>query len=118
MTNYYYLASDQIMGPGKGSVQFWETDSERIPGFDYPIQREIYCGVEKDWELGELLQYIHHHTYPHQVCHVQIANLVNSNRVELKVKKKDSILLHDITNPRQLLLEEGQLLTIKIVPVY
>lgn len=117
MTYYYYLASDQKMGLGNGSIDFNETDGH-IPGFDYPIQLEIFNGIEKDWELRELLQYIRNHTSPNEVCTVQIANLLNTHREPLKIKRKSNILLHEIIDPKQLLLEEGSLLTIKKVPSF
>jgi hypothetical protein len=41
MTNYYYLASDQKLGLGNASLDFVETEPWMIPGFDYPVQREI-----------------------------------------------------------------------------
>lgn len=118
MTYYYYLASDKKMALGNGSIDFTETDFHTIPGFDYPIQLEIYNGIEKEWELRALLQYIRNHTAPYKVCVVQIANLINSNKVELKVENKSKILLHEITDAKQLLLEEGHLLTIKKVPTF
>lgn len=118
MTNYYYLASNQKMGLGNGSLDITEADLEEIHGFDYPVQVEIVNGVEKVWELRELLQYIQNHMAPYKVCTVQVANLLNSNRVELKVQKKSNILLHEITEPRQLFVQEGHLLTIKKVPTF
>src|SRR5690606_13476397 len=75
-------------------------------------------GIEKEWELRELLQYIRNHTASYKVCTVQIANLLNSNKVEMKVREKSKILLHEISDPKQILLSEGQLLTIKKVPVF
>ena len=117
MTHYYYLASDRKMGLGNGSIDYLETN-EIIPGFDYPVQLEIMNGLEKEWELRELLQYIRNHTAPFKVCTVQIANLINSNKVELKVREESKILFHEILNPKQLLLEEGHLLTIKKVPYF
>ena len=116
MTNYYYLASDQKMGLGNGSLDMTEAEVETIPGFDFPVQVEIVNGVEKAWELRELLQYIQNHMAPYKVCTVQVANLLNSNRVELKVQKKSNILLHELTEPSQLFVQEGQLLTINKVP--
>lgn len=101
---------------GNGSVNYIKTDYI-IPGFDYPVQLET-PSLEKEWELRELLQYIRNHTAPYKVCTVQIANLLNSNKVELKVREKSKILLHKIVNPKQLLLEEGHLLTIKKVPYF
>lgn len=116
MTYYYYLASDKKMGLGNGSIDYIETDII-IPEFDFPVQLET-ISLEKEWELRELLQYIHNHTAPYKVCTVQIVNLLNSNRVEMKIRKKSKVLLHEIVNPKQLLLEEGDLLTIKKVPVF
>ena len=79
MTNYYYLASDKKMGLGIGSIDFTETDAEVIPGFDYPLQLEIYSGIEKERESRELLQYIRNHAAPYKVCTVQVANLSRIN---------------------------------------
>ena len=118
MTNYYYLASDQKLGLGNASLDFTEIEPWMIPGFDYLVQVEIFNGVKKEWELRELLQYICNYTAPHKVCTVQIANLLNSNQVELRVQKKSNLLLHEIVDPKQLLLQEGHLLTIKKVPVF
>ena len=118
MTNYYYLSSDQKMALGNCSIDFTKSEMDIIPGFDYPIQLEIYNGIEKEWELRELLQYIHNHCAPYKVCTVQIAHLINSNRVELEVQKSSNILLHEIVDPKQLLLQEGHLLTIKKVPTF
>lgn len=113
ITNYYYIASDKKLADGNASLEFIETEEWMIPGFDYPVQREIVNGVEKDWELRELLQYIRNHTVAHDTCTVQIAHLVNPTG--LKIQDKSNILLHDIVEPKQLLLAEGQLLTINKV---
>lgn len=117
MTHYYYLASDQKMEIGYSLIDFVET-SESIPGFDYPLQLEIINGVEKDYELRELLNFIHNHTKRYEVCTVQIANLLNAHNIELKVQTKSKILLHEIVDPKQMLIKEGHLLTIKKVPVF
>lgn len=117
MTNYYYLASDQKLGLGNASLDFIETEPWMISGFDYPVQREIFNGVEKEWELRELLQYIRNCTAPHKVCTVQVAHLLNSDQVELKVHKKSNLQLHEIVDPKQLLLQEGHLLTINKVSI-
>lgn len=113
MTNYYYLASDQQLRAGNASLDFIETEPWLIPGFDFPVQREIFNGVEKDWALRELLQYIRNHFSTHEFCMVQIAHLINSNLTELKVQKKSEINLDELIDRKQLLLEEGHLLTIK-----
>ena len=116
MTNYYYLASDQKMGLGNGSIDFSKTESQLIVGFDYPVQIEIYNGLIKDWELQELLQYILNHTANYKNCTVQIANLINPGQIELGIQKKHSLLLHELVDFKQLLLKEGHLLTIKKDP--
>ncbi|WP_235183013.1 hypothetical protein [Gracilibacillus boraciitolerans] len=98
---------------GTGSLEFIEIDPINIPGFDYPIQREIFNGIEKAWQLRELHQYILNHMARHANCIIQIAHLLNSNLVELKVQEKNVLLFSEFTEPIQLLLNEGQLLTIK-----
>lgn len=113
MTNYYYLASNQQLRAGNASLDFLEAEPWLIPGFDYPVQREIFNGVEKDWALRELLQYIQNHFASYECCTVQVAHLINSNLSEVKVQKKSEINLDELINRMQLLLEEGHLLTIK-----
>ncbi|MBC9710094.1 MAG: hypothetical protein H9W80_12850 [Enterococcus sp.] len=113
MTSYYYLASDQNMTDGTGSLEFVKVDPMNVPGFDYPIQREIFNGIEKAWQLRELHQYISNHMERHENCVIQIAHLLNSNLVELQVQEKNFLLFSEMTDPRQFLLNEGQLLTIK-----
>ena len=46
---------------------------------------EIYNGLQKDWELQELLQYILNHTASYENCTVQIAHLINPEQTELRV---------------------------------
>ncbi|MGM0847408.1 MAG: hypothetical protein ACQEUT_21020 [Bacillota bacterium] len=113
---YYYLASDQKLESENGTIGIAMSAPELIPGFDYPIQVEIINSLEKEWELRVLLQYILNHTAHYKTCIVQVANLLNSNLVELKVRSKSKVFLHEIAEPKQLLLEEGHLLTIKKVP--
>ncbi|AXI00947.1 hypothetical protein DV702_15250 [Sporosarcina sp. PTS2304] len=117
MTSYYFIASDQKLGCGNASLEILETEPWIISGFDYPIQREIMNGVEKEWQLRELLQYIRNHTAPYEACTVQIAHLVNSNHEELHVQRKSNLLLHEINTPKQLIVPEGHLLTIIKVPI-
>lgn len=118
MTNYYYLTSDQKMGLGNGSLDFIKTDEDMIAGFDYPVQLEIYNDLKKDWELQELLQYILNHTSPYENCTVQIANLINPEQTESGILEKHRLLLHEIVDSKQLLLQEGHLVTIMKVPVF
>lgn len=118
MTNYYYLTSDQKMGLGNGSLDFIKTDEDMIAGFDYTVQLEIYNGLKKDWELQELLQYILNHTSPYENCTVQIANLINPEQTESGILEKHRLLLHEIVDSKQLLLQEGHLVTIMKVPVF
>ncbi|MDQ0229920.1 hypothetical protein [Metabacillus malikii] len=118
MTNYYYIASDKEIGAGNGTLDLTKVDSEHIPGFDFPIQYEIYNGLEKEFELRVFMQYIKQQMEPFNECTVQVANLLNSNHVELKVRSKHKVLLHELDHPKQILLDEGQLVTIKKVPTY
>ncbi|MGD6805305.1 hypothetical protein [Rossellomorea aquimaris] len=55
---YYYLASDQKLGSGNGTIGMAMSALELVSGFDYPIQVENINGLEKEWELRALLQYI------------------------------------------------------------
>lgn len=111
MTTYYYMASDQKLADGNASLNFVETEEWLIPGFAYPVQREIVNGVEKKWELRELLQYIQNNTAPHDVCTIQIAHLVNP--IGLIVQNQSTLSLQELTDSKQLLLAEGDLLTIE-----
>lgn len=72
MTNYYYLASDQQLRNGNASLEFVETEPSLIPGFDYEVQREVYNGVEKDWALRELLQYIRNQAARYEFCTIEL----------------------------------------------
>lgn len=112
MTLYFYLASDQPTAEGNGSLELAKVDQINIAGFDYPIQREVFNGVMKRWELRELHQYIINHMAQHETCRVQLASLVNSNLVELKVQEKTNLLFGELVDSKQLLLSEGRLLTI------
>ncbi|MEK3906766.1 hypothetical protein [Oceanobacillus sp. FSL K6-0127] len=134
MTYYYYLASDIPLQKGyyydegfhlnfnnstsHDEILTLEKSDEHIKGFDYPIQIEIFNGVEQEEELQKLLYYIQEQTASYKVCSVQIAKLINSNKIKFKVKEKSKLLLHEITNPKQLLLSEGHLITIKKVPTF
>lgn len=113
MTSYYYLASDQNLLDGNSSLEFFKTDPMAIPGFDFPIQREIYNGVDKSWQLRELHQYISNHMARYENCVIQVAHLLNSNLVELNVQEKSLIAFSELNEPKQLLMNEGQLLTIR-----
>lgn len=117
MTYYYYIAAD--IGLPKESLKNVHLDieesGERIKGFDFPIQLEIYNGIGREREARILLDYISRQAEGHKRCTFQIANLVNSNRVPFKILEKKHIQLHKIKSPAELILEEGQLLTIEKV---
>lgn len=120
MTYYYYLASDQQFNvtQANGSLEMIEIENLHIPGFAYEVQIEIFNGVEKDWELRELLQFIQQHVSAYETCTVQVANLLNSNRHVLRVIRKESIPFHQLLHFKQLLVEEGQLLHIEKTPIH
>jgi hypothetical protein len=46
-----------------------------------------------------------------------LANLLNSNQVELRGEKSLILLLHEVVDPKQLLLQEEHLLTINKVSI-
>ncbi|MGD6969434.1 hypothetical protein ACQCVP_23935 [Rossellomorea vietnamensis] len=54
------------LGLGNGTIGIAMSESELIPGFDYPILVEVINGLEKEWELRALLQYIQKHTAPYK----------------------------------------------------
>lgn len=83
MTQYYYLASDQPLAVGNGSLEFAEATRENILGFNFPVQREIYNGVNKTWQLRELHQYIVNHLNRYEKCTVHMAHLLNSSVVDM-----------------------------------
>lgn len=120
MTYYYYLASDQKFDVTKsnGSLEMTETEDSDIPGFDHKVQLEIYNGIEKNWELRELLQFIQQHASAYETCTVQVANLLNSNRHALSVIRKESIPLPQLLHFKQLLVEVGHLLHIEKTPFH
>lgn len=119
MTYYYYIAAD--IGLTKESCKnvYLDIDEseERIKGFEFPIQLEIYNGINKEREARILLGYIMQQAEKHKTCTFQIANLINSNRVPFKILEKKHVQLHKVKSPGELILEEGQLLTIEKVNV-
>lgn len=60
MTYYYYLASDVELNREsyKEHNLYFEESKERIKGFDFPIQIEIYNGINKKEELKILQEEI------------------------------------------------------------
>lgn len=117
MTNYYYIAAD--IGLPKESLKnvYLDIDEseERIKGFEFPIQLEIYNGIGREREARILLEYLMQQAEKHKTCTFQIANLINSNRVPFKILERRQVQLHKIKSPAELILEEGELLTIRKV---
>lgn len=62
MTYYYYLASDKEMDSLDDSIHAAKSNIENhvgpIPGFDYPVQIEVFNGIDEEWSAQKLLQYI------------------------------------------------------------
>lgn len=54
MTQYYYLASDHPLSAGNGSLEIAEAALDAILGFHFPVQREVYNGITKPWQLREM----------------------------------------------------------------
>lgn len=119
MTYYYYIAADIELKPEQYHEHIFdlEQSEQRIKGFELPIQLEIYNGVSKKRELQSLLGFIQQQAHGHKRCTFQVANLINSNREPFLITEKKHVLLHKIQSEQDLLLEEGQLLTIEKVPV-
>lgn len=119
MTYYTYIAADITLKPEQYHEQIFELaqSEERIKGFELPIQLEIYNGVSKKRALQSLLAFIQQQGHVHKRCTFQIATLVNSNREPFHITEKKHVQLHKIKSEQDLLLEEGQLLTIEKVPV-
>ena len=119
MTYYYYIAADVELHIEQYNEHIFslEKSTENITGFDVPIQLEIYNGINKKRELQSLLAYVYQQAEGHKRCTFQIANLINSNRVPFTITDKKHVLLHKIKSEQELLLEEGQLLTIEKMPV-
>ena len=119
MTYYYYIAADIELSKESIRNVYLDIDEseERIKGFDFPLQLEIYNGIDREREARILLDYIMQQAEGHKRCTFQIANLVNSNRVPFKITGKKHAQLHKIKSPAELILEEGQLLTIEKVNV-
>ncbi|WP_033542059.1 hypothetical protein [Planococcus sp. CAU13] len=117
MTYYYYIAADiELTKESLKNVHLDIDESEeRIKGFDFPIQLEIYNGINREREAIILLDYILKQAEGHKRCTFQIANLVNSNRVPFKILERRQVQLHKIKSPAELILEEGHLLTIRKV---
>ncbi|TYR72494.1 hypothetical protein FZC79_22530 [Rossellomorea vietnamensis] len=49
---YYYLASDQKLGSGCGTIGIAMSALELVSGFDYPIQVEILMVLKKSGSTG------------------------------------------------------------------
>lgn len=117
MTYYTYIAADIPLKPEHYHDAQFELAlcEERIKGFELPIQLEIYNGVTKKRELRSLLAFIQQQAQGHKRCTFQITMLVNSNREPFLITEKKHVQLHKINSEQDLLLEEGQLLTIEKV---
>lgn len=117
MTYYTYIAADIPLKPEQYHDAIFELArcEERIKGFEMPIQLEIYNGVSKKRELQSLLALIQQQAQGHKQCTFQIAMLINSNREPFLITEKKHVQLHKIQSEQDLLLEEGQLLTIEKV---
>lgn len=119
MTYFYYIASDIELTTEsyKEYELYFERSNERIKGFDFPIQIEIDNGINTKEEVEILWDYIYNKAKNHKRCTFQIAKLINSNREPFKVLEKKQVFLSKIKSSEELFLQEGQLLTIKKVPV-
>lgn len=113
MTQYFYLASDQVVSPGNGSLEITEAPPEMIQGFRFLVQREVYNGITKLWQLREMHQYIINHLNRYEKCTVQVAHLLNSNKVDMRIHKETLLTVAEFNHPQSLLLAEGESVTIR-----
>lgn len=115
MTSYYFIAADIVLKEYNDPTEaiYLEATDEVIKGFDWSVQYEIYNGVRKRHELDALLYYIFEQTREQKKCTIQIAHLINSNRVPYKIREKRKVMLPKIKNSSELLLEEGSMLIIE-----
>lgn len=115
MTHYYYIASDRPFKFSEGQLDAWEVDhdiEDFIDGFDVPIQLEM-LSPQNERELFALLLSIKYHFEHFPTSTVQIANYLNSNIEDCTIDKKKSMQLKELTDPKQLALGVGELMTIK-----
>lgn len=120
MTYYYYIAADRPFKFSEGQLDAWQVDrdiEDYIDGFDVPIQLEMFS-PEKEKELFPLILCIKYHFEHFPTSTVQIANYLNSNIEDCTIDKKKSIHLKDLTDPKQLALDVGELITIKNYPLH
>jgi len=114
VTDYYYIGSDKALHLVEGRLDAWNTENieEFIHEFDVPIQLEMYS-PEKPQELFQLYLFVKYHFDRYPTSTIQIANYLNSNIEECHIHRKKTLLLRDLREPEQLLLETGELVTIK-----
>jgi len=115
MTYYYYIASDKQIQFAEGQLDAWQVDNDiedYVEGFDVPIQLEMYS-PEKEKELFPLYLCIKYHFERFPTSTVQIANYLSSNIEDCTIDKKKTIQLKKLTEPKQLALDIGELITIQ-----
>ena len=114
MTDYYYIGSDKTLDLVEGRLDAWYTEGveEFIHEFDVPIQLEMYS-PEKSQELFPLYLFVKYHFERYPTSTIQIANYLNSNIEDCHIHQKKTLMLKDLTEAGQLLLETGELITIK-----
>lgn len=114
MTYYYYIASDKGIQFVEGQLDAWQVDSIEydIEGFDVPIQLEM-LSPEKEKELLPLFLCIKYHFERFPTSTVQIANYLSSNIEDCKINMNKMIPFKKLTEPRQLALDVGELVTIR-----
>lgn len=142
MTYYYYLASNIKLPSGiyskSGFINLNESkialdqtldlteSDEKVDGFDYPVQIEIVYGLcdpetleaYDDFGLPLLHKYILDVCSYYKTCTIQIAHILNTHRHPLKIVERRKLLLNQLSNPKQLALHHGELLTIKKIPEF
>ncbi|KMK75842.1 hypothetical protein [Alkalihalobacillus pseudalcaliphilus] len=112
MTNYYYLGSDKPLSIGNGTLDLVHVEPFHIKGMKYPIQVEIINGIEKDWELQALHQYLITHFQNNKESTVEVVHLLNSNRTDFHITERNNMEVQSLIDYQVLRLKEGHRLAI------
>lgn len=119
MTYYYYIAANIPLDAHTYNEHIFSLMpcEEHIKGFTLPIQLEINNGLSKKRQAQSLLNFLYAQTASYESCTIEIAHLLNSNHEPYRITQNTTVDLHTLQSADALLLQVGQLLTIRKVPV-
>lgn len=116
MSYYYYIASDKPLHIFDGQIsRCWPVDDIEglIPECEVPIQLEM-ISTEKEQVFKQLYGFLQSHFKRHPSSTVQIVHYLNSSIEDCPIKKNSSIIFKNIGAARQLMLDVGEMMTIKM----